>query len=170
MASEHGVTRRDFARASALGAAGLTLGSAITAGAQSRAELRSEFLLDLELDVGSTQDLGPRRIVQVTGGTFDGPKLRGVVLGGGADWIIRRPDGTSELNVRTTLQTDDDQLIYVWYRGIIYRAAGSDESYWRTTPVFETASEKHSWLTRIIAVGVARSVPGKAAYSVYQIL
>ena len=170
MASEHGVTRRDFAGASALGAAGLTLGSAITASAQSRAELRSEFLLDLEIDVGSTQDLGARRIGQVTGGTFDGPKLRGVVLDGGADWSMTRPDGTIELDVRTTLQTDDDQLIYVWYRGIIYQAVGSDESYWRTTPVFETASEKYSWLTRIIAVGVARSVPGKAAYSVYQIL
>ena len=57
-----------------------------------------------------------------------------------------------------------------WYRGIIYRPDGADESYWRTTPVFETASEKYSWLTRIIAVGVARPVPGKAAYSVYQIL
>ena len=29
------------------------------------------------------------------------------------DWIVRRPDGTNELNVRATLKTDDDQLIYV---------------------------------------------------------
>ena len=164
------MTRRHFGRVGALGAAGLMLGSAGTASAQSRAELRSEFLLDLVLDAGTSRDLGRRRIVAVTGGTFDGPKLRGVVLDGGADWIIRRPDSTSQLDVRTTLQTDDDQLLYLSYRGIIHRPDGSDESYWRTTPVFETASEKYSWLTRIIAVGVARSVPGKVAYSVYQIL
>ena len=72
--------------------------------------------------------------------------------------------------MRATLRTDDAQLIYAWHRGIIYRPDGADESYWRTTPVFETASEKYSWLTRIIAVGVARPVPGKAAYSVYQLL
>ena len=125
--------------------------------------------MDMELDIADAQVLGPRRIVPVTGGTFEGPRLQGVVLAGVGDWLIRRPDGASELNVRATLQTDDDALIYVWYRGIIHTPAGG-ETYWRTTPVFETASDKYSWLNRIISVGVGQTIPGKAAYRVFQIL
>lgn len=166
------ISRRDFTRVGALGTAGLVLDRTLPAQAQQipHAQLRSEFLLDMVLDVGTAQDLGPRRIVPITGGAFQGPRLRGVALDGGGDWSIRRPDGASELNVRATLRTDDEQLIYIWYRGLLYRIGDTDENYWRTTPVFETASEKYHWLTRIITVGVARPVPGKAAFSVYQIL
>jgi hypothetical protein len=133
------------------------------------APLKSEFLMDMILDVAAPQNLGTRRIVPVTGGTFEGPKLKGTALGGGADWILVRPDGVSELNVRVTLKTDDDQLIYVTYRGLLFTPKGG-EQYWRTTPIFETGAAKYDWLTKIIAVGVGKNVPGKAAYSVYQIL
>jgi len=105
----------------------------------------------------------------VTGGTFEGPKLKGTALGGGGDWIVVRPDGASELNVRVTLRTDDEQLIYLTYRGLLFTPKGG-EQYWRTSPIFETGSAKYDWLTRIIAVGVGRRVPNKAAYSIYQIL
>jgi hypothetical protein len=44
------------------------------------------------------------------------------------------------------------------------------ELYWRTTPIFETGSPKYEWLNKIIAVGVGKNVPGKAAYSIYQVL
>jgi hypothetical protein len=80
-----------------------------------------------------------------------------------------RPDGASELNVRVTLRTDDEQLIYLTYRGLLIAPKGG-EMYWRTTPIFETGSPKYDWLTRIIAVGVGRQVPNKAAYSIYHIL
>ena len=165
---DHVLSRRQFAKLGAFGAAGLSFPSVATA-EQSAAGLKSKFLLDMQLDIADVQDLGPRRIAPVTGGTFEGPRLKGVALDGGGDWLIRRPDGASELNVRTTLQTDDDHLICVWYRGLIFTRDGG-EPYWRTTPVFETASEKYGWLNRIIAVGVGRRVPGKAAYSVHQIL
>ena len=165
---DHALSRRQFARLGAFGVAGLSFGSNATA-QQSADGLKSEFLLDMQLDIADAQALGPRQIAPVTGGTFEGPRLKGVALDGGGDWLIRRPDGASELNVRATLQTDDDHLISVWYHGLIFTPAGGD-LYWRTTPVFETASDKYGWLNRIIAVGVGRRVPGKAAYSVYQIL
>ena len=56
--------------------------------------------MDMVLDTLPAQDLGARRIVPVTGGTFEGPKLKGTALSGGGDWILRRPDGANELNVR----------------------------------------------------------------------
>ena len=86
--------------------------------------LESEFLfsVSVELDpdsqlVGPTPQ-GDRTIVYVTGGTFEGPKLRGEVLPGGGDWIRRRADGVMQLDVRATLRTDDGALIYVQYSGI----------------------------------------------------
>ena len=71
--------------------------------------------------------------------------------------------------MRCTLQATDEQLIYMWYRGVVY-ATPSGEQYVRTTPVFETASDTYGWLNRTIAVGVGRQVPGKAAYRIYEIL
>jgi hypothetical protein len=133
------------------------------------APLKTEFLMDAIFDVATPQTVGPRRIVPVTGGTFEGPKLKGTALGGGADWILVRPDGASELSVRVTLKTDDDQLINLTYRGLLFTPKGG-ELYLRTTPVFETGAAKYEWLNKIIAVGVGKSVPGKAAYSIYQVL
>ena len=164
----HGVSRREFARLGPLSVALLPV-QAIASAQSEVPELQSAFLMDIELDVGAAQSLGPRQIYRVTGGTFEGPRLRGVALDGGGDWVIRRPDGANELNVRVTLQTDDDELIYLWYRGIIFTPEGG-ETYWRTTPVFETASEKYGWLNRIIAVGVGQPTPGKAAYRIFQVI
>jgi uncharacterized protein DUF3237 len=169
------VSRREFNGAAFSALATFAAADGVTAAQQSSAvdaapaPLKSEFLMDMVLDVGTAQNLGTRRIVPVTGGTFEGPKLKGTALGGGGDWILVRPDGASELNVRVTLRTDDEQLIYVTYRGLLFTPKGG-ELYWRTTPIFETGSAKYDWLTRIIAVGVGRRVPNKAAYSIYQIL
>ena len=66
-------------------------------------------------------------------------------------------------------RTDDEQLIYVTYRGLLFTPKGG-EQYWRTTPIFETGAAKYEWLNKIIAVGVGKTVPGKAAYSVYHVL
>ena len=67
--------------------------------------------------IGETPS-GNRRIGLVAGGTFEGPKLRGTVLPGGADWIIGRPDGVTTLDVRIVLQTDDGAAIGLTYRGL----------------------------------------------------
>jgi hypothetical protein len=154
------------------------------------ADLKSELLFEMsaDLDATSRQELahtphGTRRIVSGPGGVFEGPKLKGVLLPGGGDWLLVRPDGASELDVRTTLQTDDGHLIYMSYRGILYRPPAvmermrqgerdidPSEYYCRTTPVFETGSEKYDWLNRIISVGVGRSTQTGVAYTVYAIL
>jgi len=48
-----------------------------------------------------------RRVVYVTGGRFEGERLKGKVLPGGGDSVIERPDGGLHLDVRLTLQTDE---------------------------------------------------------------
>ena len=152
-------------------------------------DVKTEFLFDLTADldreatvnVGATPS-GIRRIVYVKGGTIDGPKIKGVVLPGGGDWLTVRPDGASILDVRAAARTDDDHIIYICYRGISIiptearqrmsngEAIDPSEYYFRTTPVFETASEKYSWLNRIVAVGIGRITPTGVGYKIYAIL
>jgi hypothetical protein len=135
-------------------------------------KLQSELLMDLILDTQPPNNIGSigvnRVIVPVSGGTFDGARLKGTVLPGG-DWIVRRPDGSSVLDVRIILQTDDGRKIYMQYRGISYTPKDGAQ-YWRIVPVFETGAEKYLWLNNIIAVGVHRTLPGKVAYRIFQIL
>jgi hypothetical protein len=137
--------------------------------------------------VGESLDIdmsprGMRRIIPVTGGTFEGSRLRGAVLPGGADCMFMRPDGVAQVDVRITLKTDDGALIYMKYGG--YRhgpaevmdmlARGEDvdpsQYYFRITPVFETGSPTYDWLNRIVAVGSGHRQKTGPVYEVYEIL
>ena len=169
MYSRRAFNTAGFAALAALAGSDATAAAQQPAASSAPAPLKTEFLMDVIFDVATPQSLGTRRIVPVTGGTFEGPKLKGTALGGGADWIQVRPDGVSELSVRATLKTDDEQLISMAYRGLLLTPKGG-EQYWRTTPIFETGSAKYEWLNKIIAIGVGKTVPGKAAYSIYQVL
>ena len=44
---------------------------------------------------------GERRIINILGGTVEGPKLKGKILPGGADWQIVRADGVVHLTRAT---------------------------------------------------------------------
>ncbi len=164
-------SRRFFTKSAAAVVGGTLLPAELWA-QDAGAALKSELLMDVVFDVATPHNLGSRMIVPVTGGTFTGPKLKGTALSNGGDWITWRPDGASLLNVRATLKTDDDQLIYMTYDGVMYTPPGGKpaDMYWRTTPRFETGSQKYEWLTRVVAVGVGVPTPGKAAYRVFQIL
>ena len=87
------------------------------------AEIRTTHLFTMTLAVAGMQPIGAtpngnRRIGLVAGGTFEGARLRGKVLPGGADWIIVRPDGVTTLDVRLVLETDDGAAIGMTYRGL----------------------------------------------------
>ena len=107
----------------------------------------------------------------VTGGTFEGPRLRGTVISPGADWPLVLTPNLRVLDVRTLLVTDDAQKIYMTYRGVIYTPpAGQGERYWRTVPIFETDSKKYEWLTQAVFVGVSVQVPQRVSYRIFQVL
>jgi hypothetical protein len=178
-----GLSRRRFTKLSeaaavALGFTGTgLLGQSPAAAPAQPDKPELQFLMDISLDLqgvgGGSHTVGfpggQRVTVAVTGGTFEGPKLKGTVLTPGGDWLVRRPDGSSVLDVRVTLQTDDAQLIYLSYRGIMYTPKGG-KLYWRTIPMFETGADKYSWLNQIVGVGVGVPTPGKAAYRIFQVL
>lgn len=122
------------------------------------------------LEVGDTA-AGTRRIINITGGYFRGPKLAGQVLPGGADWQLVRADGVAVLEARYTLQTHDGALIYVQNWGLrhgpppVLAALARGEAvhpasyYMRTTPLFEAGDDRYRWLNDLVAVcsGVRRT-------------
>jgi Protein of unknown function (DUF3237) len=182
------ISRRRFAELGAtaatglglVGLSGLTLDAQQGRGASGAAPqptprpeaLKSEFLMDLILETAPAVTIGSRTVVGVTGGTFEGPKLKGKVVGPGADWPMRMSDTLRILDVRTILVTDDDQKIYMTYRGVIRMPAAGQpgERYWRTTPIFETDSKKYEWITQMVAVGVSYTVPQRVAYRIFEIV
>jgi hypothetical protein len=125
---------------------------------------------------------GHRRIFVVKGGHFAGPRLKGEVLPGGGDWTLGRADGSSRLDVRITLRTDDGALIYAHYHGVLYgppdvmrrlrqgEPVDPGEYYFRTVPLFETAAAKYAWLNGVVAVGIGRRTPTGVSYTVYGLL
>ena len=150
-------------------------------------DVRTTPLFTVALEVPTIQNLGrtplgERRIGIVAGGSFEGPKLSGTVEEGGSDWILVRPDGALQLDVRLTLKTNDGHLIGMTYRGfrhgpaaVIERlnrgeAVDPSEYYFRIAPFFETASEKYGWLNRIVTVGLGHRPPGGPVYRVFEVL
>ncbi|WP_428483381.1 DUF3237 domain-containing protein [Rhodopila sp.] len=151
------------------------------------AEIRTVPLLTLKLAVNGMQSIGQspsgnRRVGLVAGGTFDGPRLRGIVLPGGADWIIGRPDGATTLDVRIVLETDDKATIGLTYRGMRHGPPAvmdkvnsgvlvdPAEYYFRTVATFETASPKYDWLNRIFGIGTGSRPPEGPVYEIFEVL
>ena len=149
--------------------------------------LQSEFLATLSIAVGDSHILedtpaGWRRIDTFSGGSLIGPRIRGRIVSGGSDALLRRRDGAMQPDVRLIVQTDDGALIFVTYRGIRHGppevmrriADGEDvppaEYYLRSTPYFETGAARYDWLNRIVAVGVGRREPSAAVYEIHRIL
>jgi hypothetical protein len=119
--------------------------------------MRSRPLMTLRLSTAPTQNIGPgphgaRLTFPIAGGSFGGDRLRGKVLSGGDDWVVKRADGVLELDLRITLETDDSALIYLTFEGIRDDGAPGGP-YFRTLPRFETAEPKYSFLNRLLAVG-----------------
>jgi Protein of unknown function (DUF3237) len=119
--------------------------------------MRSRTLMTLRLNTAPIQDIGAaphgtRVTFPITGGSFEGERLRGRVLPGGDDWTVKRPDGVVELDLRVTLETEDGALIHMTFEGIRDDAAPA-APYFRTVPRFETAEPTYSFLNRLLAVG-----------------
>jgi hypothetical protein len=147
---------------------------------------RLTFAFEMRATVGTPQEVGAvrggrRRIIPITGGTFEGPGLKGKVLPGGADWQTIQEDGFSELDTRYTIQTDGGALIYVQNAGVRHAApdvmqkllAGQvvDPSlvYFRTVPRFESSSPDLQWLTRSIFVGIGERYPNEVVIRFYKL-
>jgi Protein of unknown function (DUF3237) len=149
-----------------------------------RPELRLMARFTVELtgplwDLGPTTALGRRRIVPITGGRFEGPLLNGEILDNGADWQVVADDGSTVVDTRYLLRTDDGALVYLRTHGyrhgppeVLARLTAGEEVdptdyYFRIHLNFETASADHAWLNHAVAVGSALRLPDAVVYDAY---
>jgi muconolactone delta-isomerase len=140
---------------------------------------RLDAVLGEALELGAVSQ-GRRRIVPQTGGTFEGPEMKGHLLpGSSADWQILLPDGTTLADIRYTLQIDDGTLLYVQSRGVRHGSAdvlarlgrGEDvdasEYTFRTSTRIETASARLDWLNKGVFISVGGRRPESVIYETY---
>ena len=121
-----------------------------------------EFALQLRVTLGETYSVGEtqhgrRTVIPITGGTFEGPLLKGPILNGGADYqLATTAQGRTEIEAIYSIKTDDGVYIHVRNRGII--AQGKDEEgrpsfYFRAAPQFEApADSPYAWMNNALFV------------------
>ena len=135
----------------------VTVALATPAGAQDTPTLEFAFeeivALGQATSPGDTAH-GGRLIIPITGGTFEGPGIKGVVMPGGWDWQLRRPDGCTEVKADYFLKTDDGVVINIVNTGAICPGAPV-----RTHPVFEAPRGKYDWLSQNAFVGTLELAP-----------
>ena len=150
------------------------------------AEINTRFLftIALEIHVSSLGETpyGGRRAFYFDAGSFDGPKLKGRVLPGGGGWSLIRRDDVMEVDARLILETDDNHEICMAWKGLrhgpkevldrLYRGEIVDPGayYFRTTPYFETSSEKYGWLNGICSIASGSLSANARTLDVYQVL
>lgn len=118
--------------------------------------LETEFVLQLKVTLGDAFSCGEtqhgrRTVIPITGGTFEGPNIKGTIISGGADYqLANTAINRTELEAIYCIKTDDGVYIHVRNRGIICSgtdAEGKPTFYFRAAPQFEApADSKYAWL------------------------
>lgn len=130
----------------------------------------TEFVWEAIVDVALPRSLGPgplgeRRIVDIVGGDFAGPRLRGRVLPGGADRQLVVATGFRLLDALYEMETDDGAVLTVHNRVKVIERDGRRIA---LSHVDVTAPDgPHGWLNESVLVGTASAVlPGRQAVSI----
>lgn len=134
--------------------------------------------VDTPIELGRMRD-GARRIVPITGGTIEGPELRGHILPGGADYQLLRSETATELVAKYAFETDDGDRVSVENLGV---RAGSAEDiaalvagrpvpqervYFRSTPKVWASGSRWAWLEDRILVGAGVRHPDSVVLDVF---
>ncbi len=153
-----------------------------------QAPVHTEFAFEAQVQVAAPLVIGSsarglRRVVPIEGGRFDGPRISGRVLPGGADWQVVRADDVLDVEAKYTLEASDGTLIMVTNKGVRHGpkeiieklAQGVDvdpaQYYFRTSAQFEAPSaSKHAWLNRAVFIGVAERKARMAVIRFYEVL
>ncbi|CCA90784.1 conserved hypothetical protein (plasmid) [Novosphingobium sp. PP1Y] len=122
------------------------------------------------------------RVANISGGSFTGDRLSGIILSGGIDWLTARGDGVTLLDARFVIQTDDGALIAMAFTGkrhgpadvmaALARGEKVDPAmyYLRIAPSFTTESRPYTWLNGVLAVGTGDRRPEGPVYQIHEIL
>ena len=149
--------------------------------------LNSEYAFTANVLVGTPLVVdrapdGVRRYIPITGGTVEGPGIKGKVLPAGGDSQIIRSDGVIVLEARYMIQTDDNVMISVTNRGFRHAPpavmarllrgehVGRDEYYFRTVAQFEApVGSRYDELNKYLFVGTAEREANAAIVHFYRV-
>ena len=129
-------------------------------GAANEQVLATEFVMQLKVSLGAAYSVGEtpkgrRTVIPITGGTCEGPLLKGTIINGGADWQLAKGNRT-ELEAIYSIKTDDGVYIHIRNRGIIYSgqdANGQQSFYFKAAPTFEAPEDsKYAWLNNALFI------------------
>jgi hypothetical protein len=139
--------------------------------------------VDDPLPLGGSAPGEGLHFARVSGGDFDGPRLRGRVLDSGGDWWVGRgltvtldaryvieaevAGGTAGIEVvnRGVWRTDPASF----ERMLAGEDVGEEELYYRTAFVFRTEHPELQWLIESQFVGYARPEPGFVVIRVFRL-
>jgi Protein of unknown function (DUF3237) len=145
-----------------------------------------EFVCELKVTTEKPVTLGEtahglRRFIDITGGTFEGPKMKGVVLKGGADYqYVNKANTRTEIEAIYTIRTDDSVLIHIRNVGLSLKtlenaaklAKGEpmdvSKNYFRAAPKFEAPMDsKYDWLNN--AIFICKGIGTNKGYVIIQV-
>jgi len=146
-------------------------------------ELR--HLCDFSIDFEPVQYIptatGMRANYVIKEGVVTGERFNGELLAGGGDWVVVGTDQVARLDVRATIRADDGELVFVTATGRIDvrggiaerllagERLGPSDFYARSSPLFETGSEKYGWLNSIVTVALNGLAPEHVDYEIYEV-
>ena len=135
-----------------------------------------ELVARVVVRVGQPMEIGAvgagrRRIIPIIGGELSGPRLRGTVEAGGADFQLVRADSVAELDARYVIRLEDGTPVYVTNRALrraapevterLIRGESVDPAlvYFRCAPSFEVQDGPWRWLAENLFVGTGTRRP-----------
>jgi hypothetical protein len=112
---------------------------------------------------GASKDGTRSQIWPILGGRFFGKGLRGMVVPGGGDFPVTRPDGVEVIDALYRLRTDDGVTILIHNRGLMYPSTqkGLDPQWprFRLVPEFTAPVGRYDWLNRAVFLSTLGPVP-----------
>lgn len=145
-----------------------------------------EYLMTYKALLEPAQVIDPTLLIVnvLSGGWAKGPNISGSFIPPGGDWLRIMPSGAARLDVRATMKTDDGELIYITYNGIIQHTETSiaklnngeaftnkDVAYFVTAPTMQTSSKKYDYLNRVQLINkfVEARLSKEESYVIYDV-
>lgn len=124
---------------------------------------------------------GRKRFIAITGGTVDGPMLKGTIMPGGGDWQTIMPGGLTKVEARYFMKSADGTVIEITNPGVrvaspevtekLAKGEKVDPSayYFRTTPRFDVKAGPQEWLARSAFVARGIRTPDSVIIDFYAV-
>ncbi len=118
------------------------------------ASIKTEYLMTVYFPLEATAALnGQLRITNIKpqGGWVEGPRIKAKPVSPAGDWPRVTAGGQLRLDVRATLETEEKELIYMSYNGIVQPTKEMMERLGKGGTL--KADENYAWLNGVQAIG-----------------